>query len=107
MAHSAFCKMHALLSGGISRKVCLSQYDDVSDGRRVEDIAGRVVGRTKESTRQTKTPPASVSMVVQVFLPEALYDVQKYSSADLANQKKTPRSYKLHPGCSYRDAATL
>ena len=77
MAHSAFCKMHALLSGGISRKVCLSQYDDVSHGRRAEDIAGRVVGRTKENTRQTKTPPASVSMLVQVFLPEAWKDVEK------------------------------
>ena len=55
---------------------------------------------------QTRTPPASVSILVQVILPEAWKDVES-SRGDLVNQKKSPRSYKLHPGCSYRDAATL
>ena len=74
--------------------------------RRAEDIAGRVVGRTKANMHQTRTPPASVSILVRVILPEAWKDVES-SRGDLVNQKKSPRSYKLHPGCSYRDAATL
>ena len=97
MAHEAFCKMHALLSDGISGKVCLPQYDEIFDGRRAEDIAGRVVGRTKANMHQTRTPPTSVSILVQVILPEAWKDVES-SRADLVNQKKSPRSYKLHPG---------
>ena len=106
MAHEAFCKMHALLSDGIGGKICLPQYDEIFDGRRAEDIAGRVVGRTKANIHQTKTPPASVAILVQVFLPEAWKDVES-SRADLENQMKPPRSYKLHPGGSYRDTATL
>ena len=74
--------------------------------RRAEDIAGRVVGRTKANMHQTRTPPASVSILVRVILPEAWKDVES-SRGDLVNQKKTPRSYKLHPGHSYRDTTTL
>ena len=50
MAHEAFCNIHALLSDGIGGKICLPQYDEIFDGRRAEDIARRVVGRTKPKT---------------------------------------------------------